>query len=489
MEKTTLNICEGKSYLQHMTSAGINSGSKKCEMAEQMQAVLSHGLEGNLKSFNDEGFLLGRNKKSCGRDEVVNLLSKNITFINAEGLSGQYPQSTDSSSASSVSEPSDDSPEWTLPEKVSRSASEDETGTCNSDHFQSKSASLIKDILTTQQDGVHISSSSHQEPTSDEHSTKGTGSVGLKMEAIELKTLKEQTTPIVFPAIKKQGVQGDTVDRPYKCTHCSWAFKKLSNLLSHIDTHRGLKPHVCELCGKAYSHQGTLQQHKRLHTGERPYLCPFCNRTYIWSSDYRKHIRTHTGEKPYACGTCGKDFVRSSDLRKHERNIHTNDKPYPCPQCGKTFNKPLSLLRHQRTHLGEKPFSCPDCGKAFAVASRMVEHQKTHQGVRPYTCSVCLKAFTKSSNLLEHQTLHSGLRPHKCPECGMAFAMASRLVRHRRVHAVKQPLGCSRCGRAFSRSGMLKRHQERCRGQGQGASPLRSAEPREPPVSSGSHAV
>uniref|UniRef100_A0A3B4BUJ2 C2H2-type domain-containing protein n=1 Tax=Pygocentrus nattereri TaxID=42514 RepID=A0A3B4BUJ2_PYGNA len=121
--------------------------------------------------------------------------------------------------------------------------------------------------------------------------------------------------------IKRRGVEGDAENRPYKCSYCPWAFKKYSNLLSHIDTHNGLKPYVCDLCGKAYSHQGTLQQHKRLHTGERPYSCPFCDKTYTWSSDYRKHIRTHTGEKPYACEACGKEFVRSSDLRKHERNM------------------------------------------------------------------------------------------------------------------------------------------------------------------------
>ncbi|XP_051563600.1 zinc finger protein 648-like [Myxocyprinus asiaticus] len=262
----------------------------------------------------------------------------------------------------------------------------------------------------------------------------------------------------VFAAMKKRGMEGDMENRPYKCTYCNWAFKKYSNLLSHIDTHRGLKPHVCDMCGKAYSHQGTLQQHKRLHTGERPYQCPFCVKSYIWSSDFRKHIRTHTGEKPYTCEECGKDFVRSSDLRKHERNMHTNNKPFLCKQCGKTFNKPLSLLRHERTHLGERPFICPECGKAFAVASRMTEHRKIHSGVRPYTCPVCFKAFTKSSNLSEHLTVHSGVRPHKCSECGVAFAMVSRLVRHQRIHATVQPYHCQGCDMSFSHLEMLTEH-------------------------------
>lgn len=266
---------------------------------------------------------------------------------------------------------------------------------------------------------------------------------------------------LMFATMKKRGMEGDTENRPYKCTYCNWAFKKSSNLLSHIDTHRGLKPHVCDLCGKAYSHQGTLQQHKRLHTGERPYQCPFCEKSYIWSSDFRKHIRTHTGEKPYICEECGKDFVRSSDLRKHERNMHTNNKPFLCKHCGKTFNKPLSLHRHERTHLGERPFICPDCGKAFALASRMTEHRKIHSGVRPYTCTICSKSFTKSSNLAEHLTVHSGVRPHKCSECGVAFAMASRLVRHQRIHKAEQSYPCQDCDLSFSHITALKKHQKK----------------------------
>ncbi|KAK1896526.1 Zinc finger protein 648 [Dissostichus eleginoides] len=271
--------------------------------------------------------------------------------------------------------------------------------------------------------------------------------------------------PRLLVAMKKRG-EVDKEHRPFKCPHCDWAFKKLCNLQSHLQTHSGLKPHVCDICGKAYSHQGTLQQHKRLHTGERPYHCPFCVKTYIWSSDYRKHIRTHTGEKPYVCDTCGKDFIRSSDLRKHERNMHTNDKPFPCTHCGKTFNKPLSLKRHERKHLGERPFSCPDCGKAFALASRMAEHQKIHAGIRPYICSVCSKCFTKSSNLSEHEAIHSGARPHKCPECGVTFAMASRLVRHQYVHSKEEPHNCTGCSKNFSHLASLKLHQEQtCAGR------------------------
>uniref|UniRef100_A0A3B5L4X2 Zinc finger protein 648 n=1 Tax=Xiphophorus couchianus TaxID=32473 RepID=A0A3B5L4X2_9TELE len=339
------------------------------------------------------------------------------------------------------------------------------------DALKEKEINSVQHLTKQNKDSDQLRTANLKEPDAEEYSPsedgKGTKKRLRKNPSANKspKKCKDDKAPRLLAVMKRRSAV-DTEDRPFKCTHCHWAFKKLCNLQSHLQTHSGLKPHVCDICGKAYSHQGTLQQHKRLHTGERPYLCPFCDKTYIWSSDYRKHIRTHTGEKPYICETCGKDFIRSSDLRKHERNMHTNNKPFPCTHCGKTFNKPLSLKRHERKHLGERPFSCPDCGKAFTLASRMAEHQKVHMGVRPFVCSVCSKCFTKSSNLTEHKAIHSGVRPHKCGECGVAFAMVSRLVRHQFIHNNQKPYSCTGCGKNFSHLTQLKLHQEQtCAGR------------------------
>uniref|UniRef100_A0A8B9PUF5 C2H2-type domain-containing protein n=1 Tax=Apteryx owenii TaxID=8824 RepID=A0A8B9PUF5_APTOW len=156
-------------------------------------------------------------------------------------------------------------------------------------------------------------------------------------------------------------------ERPYKCLQCGWAFKKSSNLLSHVETHSGAKPYACELCGKAYSHQGTLQQHRRLHTGERPYKCPFCVKAFAVASRMVEHQRVHTGERPFACAVCGKAFAKSSNLFEHQ-TLHTGERPYKCPECGTAFAQSSRLARHRRTHTGERPFACARCGRAFARA-------------------------------------------------------------------------------------------------------------------------
>ncbi|XP_075885518.1 uncharacterized protein znf648 [Nelusetta ayraudi] len=367
-------------------------------------------------------------------------------------------------------------PRWSLVKEFAELSPRDKTGP-EDDPGRTSGASLTMTLrnkanLTSSDSSRGQSSPDLQERNNESASETEEEKGSNRPVRTALKNHKKDKVARLLVAMKKRSGGADAEQRPFKCPHCHWAFKKLCNLQSHLQTHSGLKPHVCDTCGKAYSHQGTLQQHKRLHTGERPYRCPFCARTYIWSSDYRKHIRTHTGEKPYACAACGKDFIRSSDLRKHERNTHADDKPFPCAHCGKTFNKALSLKRHERKHLGERPFACPDCGKAFGLASRMAEHRKTHAGVRPYACSVCAKRFTKSSNLAEHQAIHSGERPHKCEQCGLAFAVASRLVRHRYMHggaagaAGGRRLDCGSCGKSFGQAEALQLHQERrCAGR------------------------
>ncbi|XP_041133794.1 zinc finger protein 648-like [Polyodon spathula] len=407
------------------------------------------------------------------KDEVApSSLYQNFTFINSEGVAGNYDVPSDEYSNGVTSGNFDRARvEDSLTEVSNKTGEGENLDTmvhmqCDSDDSYNDSFTVVHMKAKVEQpaDGVEESLSSDSIGRSKYENGDQEKKIKLNSEQLKQQEPTKKAETVTAEVIEKKKVADNTgkdaENRPYKCMQCGRAFKKSSNLLSHIETHSGLKPYSCELCGKAYSHQGTLQQHKRLHTGERPYKCPYCDKTYIWSSDFRKHIRTHTGEKPYVCAACAKAFVRSSDLRKHERNMHNNNKPYPCQECGKTFNKPLSLLRHQRTHLGEKPFRCPDCGKEFAVASRMVEHQRTHTGERPFICPICSKSFTKSSNLFEHQTLHTGQRPFKCSECGMSFAQSSRLIRHQRIHTGERPFVCPKCGQAFARSSTLKRHQQ-----------------------------
>ncbi|KAM7410592.1 hypothetical protein PAMA_001837 [Pampus argenteus] len=217
-----------------------------------------------------------------------------------------------------------------------------------------------------------------------------------------LKKCEDDKTSRLFAAMKKRSAF-DAEHRPFKCSHCPWAFKKLCNLQSHLQTHTGLKPHVCDICGKAYSHQGTLQQHKRLHTGERPYHCPFCVKTYICRMV--EHQKIHTGLRPYVCTVCSKCFTKSSNLTEHEA-IHSGQRPHKCAECGVAFALPSRLVRHQYVHNKEKPHSCTGCSKNFSHLDTLKVHQEQTCAGRIYVCVECDKSFQCDAKLAQHMLSH-----------------------------------------------------------------------------------
>ena len=89
-----------------------------------------------------------------------------------------------------------------------------------------------------------------------------------------------------------------------------------------------------------------------LFLGESPYKCTQCSRAFVRSTDLQRHLRNHTGEKPYKCAECLRAFARSTDLKRHFRT-HTGEKPYKCWHCSKAFSQSGSLQTHLHTHYKE----------------------------------------------------------------------------------------------------------------------------------------
>ena len=130
---------------------------------------------------------------------------------------------------------------------------------------------------------------------------------------------------------------------------------RISNNLSHDQTHTGEKPRQCKHCDKTLCKKVTLRNHfvKRLnnffheqcHTGEKPRSCKHCDKTLCKIATLRNHFvkrfkhffheQNHTGEKPHSCKHCDKTLCQRATLRNH-------------------FVKRFKHSFHEQNHTGEK---------------------------------------------------------------------------------------------------------------------------------------
>lgn len=127
--------------------------------------------------------------------------------------------------------------------------------------------------------------------------------------------------------LKAHIVRRHTVDKPFKCNHCTYATTEKTALAKHIRTHTKERPYVCETCGFHAPTLSSLWRHRRSHTGEKPFECEQCGQQYADSKRLRDHMYKHNNVKPFMCHMCGYTCRRKDNLQTHLHKIHkTEDK-------------------------------------------------------------------------------------------------------------------------------------------------------------------
>uniref|UniRef100_W5MIX9 Transcriptional repressor CTCF n=1 Tax=Lepisosteus oculatus TaxID=7918 RepID=W5MIX9_LEPOC len=323
--------------------------------------------------------------------------------------------------------------------------------------------------------------------------------------------------------IKKKGVK-----KTFQCELCSYTCPRRSNLDRHMKSHTDERPHKCHLCGRAFrtvtllrnhlnTHTGKvplfmpaclnpilmsgnilklhpkrhfqppssrcvlmyflmeevskLKRHIRSHTGERPFQCSLCSYASRDTYKLKRHMRTHSGEKPYECYICHARFTQSGTMKMHILQKHTeNVAKFHCPHCDTVIARKSDLgvhLRKQHSYI-EQGKKCRYCEAVFHERYALIQHQKSHKNEKRFKCDQCDYACRQERHMVMHKRTHTGEKPYACSHCDKTFRQKQLLDMHfRRYHDpnfVPTSFVCTKCGKTFTRRNTMARHAENCTG-------------------------
>lgn len=156
------------------------------------------------------------------------------------------------------------------------------------------------------------------------------------------------------------------------CDQCStmvYAHKMKRHKMIH---HSDEKPFKCDFqgCNATFSDSRILNDHMNIHLKLKPYKCEHCSEAFRSGANLRLHRIRHTDPDRFKCNECQTSFVTKQALQKHNRR-HTEDpeiRPFACdyPGCNSTFKQKDHVRNHiRRTHEKTDEIFC--CEVSFII--------------------------------------------------------------------------------------------------------------------------
>ena len=113
-----------------------------------------------------------------------------------------------------------------------------------------------------------------------------------------------------------------TKDFNYQCKQCNKIIFTRSGIISHTNSHLGIKKYVCQYCQRRFGGKTARDRHELRHTGARPFKCHLCDKKFTLKSVLVTHFVTHTKEKNFHCDMCDKRYAQLSSLKRHQKANH-----------------------------------------------------------------------------------------------------------------------------------------------------------------------
>ena len=152
--------------------------------------------------------------------------------------------------------------------------------------------------------------------------------------------------------------------RKFHCKICNGIFTSTKEWNKHFEENHPLLS--CQDCGKMFHSPTSLYQHHYVHNKiDKVFPCTKCECIFLFVSQLESHMFTHRKIKHFPCTmtSCNKTF-------KTEWNLHANEKSHQnpetkCEHCDYMTTDLRYLKQHSRVHSDVCKHSCPKCEKGF----------------------------------------------------------------------------------------------------------------------------
>ncbi|BES89599.1 Hypothetical protein NTJ_02406 [Nesidiocoris tenuis] len=222
----------------------------------------------------------------------------------------------------------------------------------------------------------------------------------------------------------------------YKCLNCKFHNRNLNKLVEHIveSCHSFL---ICSICLVKSVSPSEMLCHVQIHRGSEPFQCAVCQRRFGKRNLWLKHVLSHYPKHTFSCKKCSLSFMTDRQREKHcgPESQHRSVK-HVCLECG--FIAPYNhvLEKHKLKHRKPK-YECDqnDCGFYTSSEAMLVRHKAVH------------KFKTKP------------IKDTECPDCKMKFTLQKNLTRHMKIHlGESKKVKCSLCSYETLRKDKLREH-------------------------------
>ena len=234
--------------------------------------------------------------------------------------------------------------------------------------------------------------------------------------------------------------------KPFQCTLCPRAFKRVSFLYHHRESHsnalKAEKDSPCKTCGKMFQTKLSASRCAESHKTQGHYPCSVdaCDKIFSQKSTRRNHVRrTHIGnEDKFPCHLCETSFKGKSNLNRHIVIVHTvMEKCVPCTECPSMFKSEKQMKRHRLSH-ENKRFPCPfnGCNVVRNLQYSISHHFKTAHGKVDHRLSLEERLWREREMELKTacKICKVPIKAGKCKEYNMRL--------HLKTHENKTPLPC-----------------------------------------------